>query len=99
VPQEKNTSQIEDGIEVPYGQIDPETLRRMIQEFVSRDGVDWGDPGCTLEEKVEQVYQQLKNKKARIVFDQKTETVNIVYRGAAGAGSNKFVNSVKESDN
>lgn len=75
---EKNTRQIEDGIEVPYGQIDPQTLRSMIQEFVSRDGADWGDPGCTLEEKVEQVIRQLKNKKARIVFDQKTETVNIV---------------------
>ncbi|AJF06612.1 YheU family protein [Geoalkalibacter subterraneus] len=74
----KNTTQIEDGIEVPYGQINPETLRRMIQEFVSRDGADWGDPGCTLEEKVEQVCRQLKNKKARIVYDQKTETVNIV---------------------
>jgi len=50
----------------------------MIQEFVSRDGSDWGDPGCTLEEKVEQVFQQLKNRKARIVYDLKTETVNIV---------------------
>lgn len=78
MPREKNTRQIEDGIEVPYGQINPETLRSMIQEFVSRDGADWGDPGCTLEEKVEQVCRQLKNKKARIVFDLKTETVNIV---------------------
>ena len=78
MPQEKNTGQIEDGIEVPYGQINPEALRSMIQEFVSRDGSDWGDPGCTLEEKVEQVFQQLKNRKARIVYDLKTETVNIV---------------------
>ena len=68
----------EDGVEVPFEQINPDTLRRMIQEFVSRDGADWADVGCTLEDKVEQVLQQLRNKKVKVVFDQTSETVNLV---------------------
>ncbi|WP_303723046.1 YheU family protein [Malonomonas rubra] len=75
---ENNAEQQEEGVEVPYQQIDPETLQRMIQEFVSRDGADWGDAGCTLAEKVEQVLQQLRHKQAKIVFDLRSQTVNIV---------------------
>ena len=75
---ENNAEQQEEGVEVPYQQIDPETLQRMIQEFVSRDGADWGDAGCTLADKVEQVLQQLRQKQAKVVVDLRSQTVNIV---------------------
>ncbi len=75
---EKNPEQQEEGLDVPYQQIDPETLRRIIQEFVSRDGADWGDTGCTLDDKVEQVLQQLLRKQVKVVFDLRSQTVNIV---------------------
>lgn len=75
---ENNAERQEEGVEVPYQQIDPETLRRMIQEFVSRDGADWGDAGCMLADKVEQVLQQLRHKQAKVVFDLRSQTVNIV---------------------
>ena len=75
--QDKMTDHHEEGIEVPYQQIDPETLRRMIQEFVTRDGVDWGDVGCTLEDKVDQVLLQLKKGQVKVVFDLTSETVNL----------------------
>ncbi|MDO3376852.1 YheU family protein [Geoalkalibacter halelectricus] len=77
---EKDTRQTEEGVEVPYERINPETLRNLIQEFVSRDGADWGDAGCSLEDKVDQVLGQLKAGKARVVYDLKTETANIVVR-------------------
>jgi len=78
VIEENNPEQQEEGIEVPYQQIDPETLRRMIQEFVSRDGADWGDAGCTLEDKVDQVLQQLERNQVKVVFDLRSQTANIV---------------------
>jgi uncharacterized protein len=78
VSQEKSAGQQEEGIEVPYERLDPDTLRKMIQEFVTRDGADWGDPGCTLEEKVEQVLRQLRSRKVKIVFDLTAQTANIV---------------------
>lgn len=68
----------EEGVEVPYQHLDPETLQRMIQDFVSRDGADWAETGCTLEDKVRQVLQQLERKQIKIVVDLRSETANIV---------------------
>lgn len=76
--QKMPAGQQEEGIEVPYERIDPETLRRMIQEFVTRDGADWDEAGSMLEDKVEQVLRLLRNKKVRIVFDLASQTANIV---------------------
>ncbi len=76
--QEKRTDHHEKGVEVPYDQIEPDTLRRMIQEFVTRDGCDWDDAGCSLDNKVKQVLQQLKNKKIKVVFDLTSQTANLV---------------------
>ena len=76
--QEKTYGQHEEGVEIPFEQINSETLQRMIQEFVTRDGADWGDAGCTLEEKVNQVLKQLRSKKIIVVFDLTSETANLV---------------------
>lgn len=76
--QKKPAGQHEEGVAVPYDRINPDTLRKMIQEFVTRDGADWGEAGCTLEDKVEQVLRQLRSKKVKIVFDLASQTANIV---------------------
>ncbi len=76
--QEKPTDHHEEGVEIPYAQINPDTLHRMIQEFVTRDGADWSDAGGALEDKVKQVIQQLRNKKIKVVFDLTSQTANLV---------------------
>ena len=76
--QKKPAGQHEEGIEVPYERINPDTLRKMLQEFVTRDGADWGDAGCTLQDKVEQVLRQLRTGKVKVVFDLASQTANIV---------------------
>lgn len=68
----------EQGVEIPYTQINPETLRNLIREFVTRDGSDWGDPGCTLDDKIEQVLKQLKNRQVKVVYDLKSSSANLV---------------------
>ena len=68
----------EKGVDVPYERLDPETLRNVIEEFVTRDGSDWGEAGGTLEEKVGQVMQQLRSLKIKIVFELNSQTANIV---------------------
>ena len=68
----------EKGVEVPYEQLEPETLQNLIQEFVTRDGNDWGDVNGALENKVGQVMQQLRNREAMVFFDLTSETANIV---------------------
>ena len=68
----------EQGVEVPYEQLDPETLERLIEEFVTRDETNWGALDSALEKKIAQVMEQLRNKKAKVVFDLASQTANIV---------------------
>jgi len=72
---------MEEGVEVPYSRIDPETLRNLISEFVTREWEDIGDSSATLDEKISQVMQQLREKRAKVVFDLRSETCNIVVNG------------------
>ena len=76
--QEQHVDQQEEGVDIPYDRLSPETLRNMVTEFVTRDWEELGDSNFTLDEKVEQVFQQLKERKAKVVFDLATETGNIV---------------------
>ncbi len=68
----------EEGIDVPLDRIRPDTLRNMIEEFVTREWSELSDSGYTLDEKVDQVMQQLKEKRAKVVFDLRAQTCNIV---------------------
>jgi uncharacterized protein YheU (UPF0270 family) len=72
------TDHHEEGVDVPYQDVNPETLRNMIEEFVSRDGSDWGDAGGTMEAKIDQVLRQFKAGKIKVVFDLASQTSNIV---------------------
>jgi uncharacterized protein YheU (UPF0270 family) len=68
----------EQAIEIPLERINPDTLQKMLEEFVTREWSELGDSGYTLAEKAGQVLQQLKDKRARIVYDSTSETWNIV---------------------
>lgn len=70
----------EDGsvTKVGYADLQPATLRALIEEFVTRDTTDYGERVRTLEEKVEDVMRQLRRGEAAIVFDAKSDTINIV---------------------
>jgi uncharacterized protein YheU (UPF0270 family) len=58
--------------------LQPETLRRLIEEFVTRDGTDYGETETSLEDRVAQVREQLRRREAVIVFDPALESVTIV---------------------
>ena len=68
----------EEGIEIPFEQINPDTLLNMLREFVTREWADLGDSGYTLDDKVTQVLQQLEAHTAKVAYDVTTETWNIV---------------------
>jgi uncharacterized protein YheU (UPF0270 family) len=69
------------GLIIPFQELSPEALRGVIEEFVTREGTDYGETEINLEIKIRQVLNQLHAGKAVIVFDQKTETCNIVPSG------------------
>ena len=74
----RQTDHQEKGIEIPCGRIAPETLRAMVREFVSRDWMEMSDAGITEEEKINRVLRQLGEGKAKVVYDQVSESWNIV---------------------
>ena len=67
-------------VKIPYDQLSPEALHGVIEEFVTRDGTDYGEVETALDTKISQVLGQLKSGKAVIVFDQKSETCTILKR-------------------
>ncbi len=75
---DQQENQQEDGVEIPLERINPETLRNLISEFVTREWEEIGDASHSLDDKIEQVSRQLQDKKARVVFDLSSNSANIV---------------------
>ncbi len=65
-------------MEIPYQRLSPDALRGLLEEFVTRDGTDYGARERTLEEKVAAVRGQLERGEAVIVFDPTSGLCNIV---------------------
>ena len=65
-------------MEIPYQKLEPEILHAVIVEFVSREGTEYGDRFFSIDEKVASVQRQLEDGSARIVYDTKSETCNVV---------------------
>ena len=74
---------------VPWKDLPPDTLTNLIEEFVTRDGTDYGDQEIPPSTKVEQVRNQLKKQEAFVVFDEVTESVSVMGKEQA----NEAVNS------
>jgi uncharacterized protein len=64
--------------------LQPDTLRAVIESFVLREGTDYGEHETSLEDKVAQVLSQLRRGEAHIAFDPATESVNLVVTSAFG---------------
>ncbi|PHR64241.1 YheU family protein [Pseudidiomarina marina] len=65
-------------MEIPWQQVDSETLTNLIEMFVLREGTDYGDEEKSLAEKVEDVRRQLAAGEAILVWSELHETVNIL---------------------
>ena len=65
-------------VRVAADQLEPDTLRAVIESFVLREGTDYGLHETTLEDKVAQVLRQLHRGEAHITFDPGTASVNLV---------------------
>ncbi|MFC3023286.1 YheU family protein [Vibrio zhugei] len=62
---------------IPWQQIDADTLDNLIREFVLREGTDYGSQEVTLDQKVQQVKQQIQSGDAVVVYSELHETVDI----------------------
>ncbi len=65
---------------IPHQQLSPEALRGLIEEYITRDGTDYGIQEVSLVQKVKQVEQQIIRGDVVVVFDITTESVSLLSR-------------------
>lgn len=76
-PEHLDEPPLEGVIVVPYERLSQEALEAIIEEFVSREGTDYGDYQHSLADKVTQVLKQIKQGKAVVLFDPDTQNCHI----------------------
>ncbi|PUA27067.1 MAG: hypothetical protein B0W54_19750 [Cellvibrio sp. 79] len=65
---------------IPYKQLSSDALQGLIEEFITREGTDYGEEEIPLSVKVEQIKQLLKRQEIVVVFDTTSESVSILPR-------------------
>jgi hypothetical protein len=62
---------------IPVDRLSPEALRGVIEEFISREGTDYGEKEVSPETNFNRVKHRLEKGLAVLIFDDETETTNI----------------------
>ncbi len=62
---------------IPIDALEADTLYRLAESFVLREGTDYGEEEITLEVKVQQVLAKLKTGEAVLVYSELHESVDI----------------------
>jgi hypothetical protein len=62
---------------IPVNKLSPEALQGVIEEFISREGTDYGEIEASVDTKFRQVKNKLETGAAVLIFDNETETTNI----------------------
>jgi uncharacterized protein YheU (UPF0270 family) len=73
-----NPPRSELGLVIPYEKLSAQALHGLIEEVVTRNGTDNGYLQATVEQNVAMVMAQLRRKEVVVVFDESTQTANIV---------------------
>ena len=63
---------------IPWQDLDSDTLNNLLEHFVLREGTEYGEHDVSLDDKVDEVRQQLKQGLAVIVYSELHESINIV---------------------
>ena len=67
-------------INVPISEISAEALTGLLEEYVSRDGTDYGEVEASIDEKTKALHKQLEMGELLILFDPETQELDIVMR-------------------
>jgi len=63
---------------IPWDSLSDDALQGVIEEFITREGTEYGSAELSLAEKVDQVKDQLTSAQAQIVYDAELDTVSLV---------------------
>lgn len=68
---------------IPYKEFAPDVLQAVLEEYISREGTDYGLYEYTLEQKLEQLLNKIKRGQAHICFDEETQSCTILNKEQA----------------
>jgi hypothetical protein len=77
---------------IPIDRLSPEALRGVIEEFISREGTDYGEMEVSPEISFRRLKHKLEKGLAVLIFDDETETTNIF------SADNPILNKMKASE-
>lgn len=63
---------------VPWQQLNPDTLESILEEFIMREGTDYGEYEVSLNDKKSQLQEQLRRGDIVLVYSELHETVNLM---------------------
>jgi uncharacterized protein len=78
------------GVIIPHDRLSQEALQGLIEEFVTREGTDTGYSEGSIEENIEMVIRQLNQGDVYIVYDETSQTANIIPKESAKAISQEI---------
>lgn len=64
-------------MKIPYKDLSAPALTAIIEEFITREGTDYGEHEYSLEQKVEQVMRQLHRAEIYVSYDPESQTCQI----------------------
>ena len=64
-------------MDIPFRELQSETLTAIIEEFISREGTDYGLHETSLEQKVLQVMKQLERGDVVVTFDPESQSCDL----------------------
>ncbi len=80
----------EDWVEVPAARLSPEVLTALLEEFITREGTDYGHTEKSLDEKRERGLQALQRGDVVIVFNLRDERTTLMSREDFCRGSREI---------
>lgn len=62
---------------IPWQELSEEALKNIIEQFILREGTDYGEKEMSFAEKTTQIHQQLINNQVAIVYSELHDSVDI----------------------
>ena len=65
-------------VDIPFTSLSSEALEGVIDDFILREGTDYGSSEVSLERKRTDILSQLKSGRAKVVFEAESESITLV---------------------
>lgn len=63
---------------VPPERLTEDVMRGILESYITRDGTDYGENELDMEDKVRQLLPQVLNGDVLIVYDEDSESINLI---------------------